>query len=165
MFQLIYRLKRLFYTYLAYFLSKNSKVLSCTVNGFSKFDSNTEFGVNNHFNGCRKFGIGKVIFGDNLHAAKGLRILTSYHNYSGQKIPYDETVIVKNVTIGDNVWIGLDVIILGGVTIGEGVIIQAGSVVSKSLPPFAIAGGNPAVAFKFRDVEHYEKLKALGKVM
>lgn len=53
--------------------------------------------------------------------------------------------------------------ILGGVTIGEGAVIQAGSVVCKDVPPLAIAGGHPAIPFKFRDKEHYYKLKKAGK--
>ncbi len=44
-------------------------------------------------------------------------------------------------------------------TIGEGAIIQAGSVVCKDIPPLAIAGGHPAIPFKYRDKEHYENLK------
>lgn len=46
---------------------------------------------------------------------------------------------------------------------GEGAIIQAGAVVVKDIPPYAIAGGNPAKVFKYRDKEHYETLKAQGK--
>lgn len=51
---------------------------------------------------------------------------------------------------------------LGGITLGEGCIIQAGSVVTSSIPKFAIAGGAPARVFKMRDVAHYERLKADG---
>jgi acetyltransferase-like isoleucine patch superfamily enzyme len=51
------------------------------------------------------------------------------------------------------------VIVLGGVSIGEGAIIQAGSVVVKDIPKYAIAGGHPCKVFKYRDIEHYEKLK------
>jgi acetyltransferase-like isoleucine patch superfamily enzyme len=51
---------------------------------------------------------------------------------------------VKPVEIGDNVWIGAASIILPGVTIGEGSIIAAGSVVTKDVPSMSIAGGNPA---------------------
>ncbi len=54
-------------------------------------------------------------------------------------------------------------IVLGGVTIGEGAIIQAGSVFVKDIPPLAIAGGHPAVPFKYRDKEHYYRLKELGQ--
>lgn len=52
---------------------------------------------------------------------------------------------------------------LGGVKIGEGAIIQAGSVVTRNIPSCAVAGGHPAVVFKYRDKEHYYKLKSEGK--
>jgi acetyltransferase-like isoleucine patch superfamily enzyme len=48
---------------------------------------------------------------------------------------------------------------LGGVSIGEGAIVQAGAVVVKDIPPYAIAGGNPAKVFKYRDIDHFQKLK------
>ena len=54
---------------------------------------------------------------------------------------------------------GSRVIILGGVTIGEGAIIQVGSVVVSDIPDYAIAGCHPAKVFKYRDKEHYYKLK------
>ncbi|GHV46300.1 hypothetical protein FACS1894204_07620 [Synergistales bacterium] len=47
--------------------------------------------------------------------------------------------------------------------IGEGAIIQAGSVVVSDIPPYAIAGGAPAKVFKYRNREHFERLKAEGK--
>ncbi len=47
-------------------------------------------------------------------------IITRYHNYEGNAIPYDTTYISKDVTIENNVWIGSRVIVLGGVTIGKG---------------------------------------------
>lgn len=50
----------------------------------------------------------------------------------------------KKVVISDNAWIGFNSTILKGVTIGEGAIVGAGSVVTKDVPPFAIVGGNPA---------------------
>lgn len=165
MFRVFSLVRRCFYTFLCLLQSRNINILKCIINGPSKFDTNTIFGENNHFNGCRKLGTGKVVFGDNIHTAEGLRILTSYHNYNGKSIPYDDTIIVKDVNIGDNVWIGIDVIILGGITIGEGAIIQAGSVVSKDIPALAIVGGNPAIPFKFRNKEHYYELKNTNKTM
>lgn len=146
-------------TFIAFLISKNSEVLKARINGVVKINRNTSLGTNTSFNGCHIYGNGKVEIGDNFHSAKGLIMLTTYHNHKGNKIPYDETVIHKNISIGDNVWIGMNVIILGGVTIGEGSIIQAGSVVSKSLPALSIAGGNPAVPFKVRDSNHYYNLK------
>lgn len=91
-------------------------------------------------------------------------MITQIHNYDhGKKVPYDDTYIYKDITIEDNVWLGSRVIVLGGVTIGEGAIIQAGSVVVKNIPKYAIAGGHPATVFKYRDIDHYERLKAEGK--
>ena len=54
------------------------------------------------------------------------------------------------VTIGNDVWIGTHAIIMGGVTIGNGAVIAAGSVVTKVVPPFAIVGGVPAKLIKYR---------------
>ena len=90
-------------------------------------------------------------------------MITQNHNYEGTKIPYDSSYICKDINIEDNVWLGSRVIILGGVTIGEGAIIQAGSVVVNDIPKYAIAGGHPAKVFSSRDKEHYEKLKSEGK--
>ena len=49
-----------------------------------------------------------------------------------------------NVKIGNDVWPGIDVIVLGGVTIGDGSVIAAGSVVIKSIPENVLTGGVPA---------------------
>ncbi|MFC2081649.1 acyltransferase [Candidatus Bipolaricaulota bacterium] len=106
-------------------------------------------------------GGGRVEIGDNFHSGPECVIIAHNHNYdSGSAIPYDGTYISKPVTIEDNVWLGTRVIVLGGVTIGEGAIIQAGSVVVRDIPACAIAGGHPAKVFKWRDREHYERLKA-----
>ena len=53
--------------------------------------------------------------------------------------------------------------ILGGVKIGANSVIGAGSVVVKDVEKYAIAGGHPAKVFKYRDMDHYEKLKKEGK--
>lgn len=55
-----------------------------------------------------------------------------------------------SVIIKDDVWIGMDAIIMSGVTIEQGAIIAAGSVVTKDIPPYAIVGGNPAKIIKYR---------------
>lgn len=57
----------------------------------------------------------------------------------------------KQVTIGNDVWIGRRVIILPGRTIGDGAIIGAGAIVTKDVPPYAIVGGNPAKIIKYRN--------------
>lgn len=132
----------------------------CKCNYWCKFTNRTKIGKNCHFNGIKIYGNGNVVIGNNFHSGKGIRILTTYHNYDGgAALPYDNTTYNKDVLIEDNVWIGDSVLILGGVTIGEGAVIQAGSVVCKDVPPLAIAGGHPAVPFKYRDREHYYNLK------
>ena len=133
------------------------------IHGWTHLTPQTILGKNPNFNGFNVIGKGKVVFGDNFHSGVECMIITQYHNYEGDAIPYDSTYIQKDVTIGDNVWLGNRVIILGGVNIGEGAIIQAGAVVVKDIPPCAIAGGNPATVFKYRDKEHYYSLKEQGK--
>ena len=54
------------------------------------------------------------------------------------------------IVIEDDVWIGIDVIILSGVTIGKGAVIGAGSVIAKDVPPYSIVAGNPAKIIKYR---------------
>lgn len=129
-----------------------------------RFTHKTKIGNNCHFNGMNIAGGGVVKIGDNFHSGKHIRIITTFHNFDkGNALPYDETSYNRDVVIEDNVWLGESVLILGGVTIGEGAVIQAGSVVCKDVPPLAIAGGHPAIPFKYRDKDHYFKLKAAGR--
>lgn len=133
------------------------------VNGWSSINGNTIIGEHVNFNGIKIHGYGKVQIGSYFHSGFDCLIISSSHNYRGEKIPYDEINIMKDVTIEDFVWIGSKVTIVGNVTIGEGAIVQAGSVVVSSIPKYAIAGGNPAKVFKYRDIEHFEYLKNLKK--
>jgi acetyltransferase-like isoleucine patch superfamily enzyme len=55
-----------------------------------------------------------------------------------------------DVIIGNDVWIGLDAMILSGVTIGDGAVVAARSVVVKDVPPYSVVGGNPAKLLKMR---------------
>lgn len=135
-----------------------------TVNGPSKVTANTHLGSNVHFNGMTIQGSGRVTIGDNFHSGRDCLIITDFHDYDhGDAVPYGRGYVVKEVNIADNVWLGARVLILGGVSLGEGCIVQAGAVVVSDVPAFAIAGGNPAKVFKHRDVEHYQALKSAGK--
>ncbi len=133
------------------------------VNGPCTFSKNVFVGDYCNFNGMRILGGGKTVIGNYFHSGIECMIITSNHNYEGEKIPYDHTTIDKNIIIGDCVWFGNRVTVTGNVTIGEGSIVAAGSVVCKDVPPLAIVGGNPAKVIKYRDKEHYFKLKSEGK--
>lgn len=133
------------------------------VNRKSTFNNKTYLGKNVHFNGMWVGGCGRVEIGDNFHSGRECLMMTQNHNYEGEELPYDANYICKDILIEDNVWIGNRVIILGDVTIGEGAIIQAGSVVVNDIPKYAIAGGHPAKVFSSRNIEHYLKLKKARK--
>ena len=75
------------------------------VNGESYVTPNTTLGNNVNFNGMKIQGKGNVIIGDNFHSGIECMIITSIHNYDkGNAIPYDDTIISKDVIIEDNVW-------------------------------------------------------------
>lgn len=134
------------------------------VNGPSRLSPNSVIGNNVKFNGMEVRGDGYLEIGDNFRSAPRCVIVTRNHDYDGgDAVPYDDTYVRKNVIIGDNVWFGVNVIVVPGVEIGEGAIIQAGSVVTDDIPEGAIAGGHPAEVLSYRDMEHYERLKREGK--
>lgn len=110
---------------------------------------------------------GKVVIKSGAILADTVDIRTANHYYDGEDlnyIPFDEKVMIKPVTIDENVWIASHVLILPGVHIGEGAVVAAGSVVTKDIEPYAVAAGNPAHLIKYRDIERYHKLKKEGKV-
>lgn len=109
---------------------------------------------------------GGVNIGRYFHTGRGLTIFSSNHRYEGgEYIPYDYNSIMLPVVIRDFVWCGANVTILPGVTIGEGVVIGAGAVVAKSVPDYAIVVGNPAKVIKYRNIDHFMKLKNENKVI
>ena len=128
------------------------------VNGYSRFNRRTVLGTNTNFNGMVIYGDGEVVIGDNFHSGTGCKIITQSHNYDGEAVPYDETYKSFKICIENNVWLGMDVTIIGNVTIGEGSIIQVGSVVVSNIPKYAIAGGHPAKVFSKRNAEQYAML-------
>lgn len=139
---------------------------SIGVNGLSVISSSAVVDVGNHvsFNGLRVSGRGGVKIGDYFHSGTNITIMLGSHDYdNGEAIPYGSKYTSKQVVIEDYVWVGSNVIISGNVKIGEGAIIAVGSVVVKDVPPYAIVGGNPAKIIKYRDKDHFDKLKQEGK--
>lgn len=127
----------------------------------SEINNRTKLGKQVHFRDINIRGDGPVEIKDNFEGGPDIFILTRNHKYdSGNRLPFPANSYKREkVTIEENVWIGAKVIILPGVTIGEGSVIQAGSVVVNDIPPCSIAGGHPAKVFDERDKERYYSLK------
>jgi len=159
------RLIRKFYT--AYSKSKAIEYgKGLKINYKSNFSGRIYFGNNCNMNGMSVNGNGTVYFGDNFHCGGSCMIITQNHDYDfGETIPYGSDYILKTVVIEDNVWFGSNVLVTGNVNIGEGSIIAAGSVVVQDIPKYSIVGGNPAKFIKYRDIDHYEKLKNAKKFL
>lgn len=110
--------------------------------------NNCNFGDYNHITATNNITIGNgvltgrwVTITDNSHGK------TDYQSL--QCPPIKRNIYSKGpVKIGNNVWIGDKATILPGVTIGDGAIIGANSLVSKDIPPYCIVGGNPAIILK-----------------
>lgn len=127
---------------------------------FSTVNKNTKIGNYVRLNGCHISGNGNVDIGNYSVLGFGSLIISDNHNYQGTSLPYDDSFITKNTLIGNFVWIGARAIILPGSEIGEGAIIQAGAVVHGKIPPLAVAGGNPAIVYKYRNIKHYQQTKS-----
>lgn len=113
----------------------------------------------------------KIILGNNIMFGPHVFIITGGHRMDivgrymtsirdNEKRPEDD----RDVIIQDDVWVGANSIILRGVTIGEGSVVAAGSVVTKDVIPYSVVGGSPAKILKMRFTEeeiikHKVKLK------
>ncbi|WP_372757943.1 DapH/DapD/GlmU-related protein [Mariniflexile sp.] len=98
-----------------------------------------------HYNKIWAFN--KVYIGDYVQSAIGLTIVSGSHNIDDYgPITENQEVVLE----GEN-WIGANVTILGGVTVGRGTIIGAGSVVNKNLPSYSICVGNPCKVLRKRE--------------
>ena len=100
---------------------------------------------------------GDISIGDDVLIASNVFIVDFNHGINPMSDSYlDNPLDVSRVKIENGVWIGNSVIILPGVTIGKKAIIGAGSVVTKSIPEYSIAVGNPAKVIKQYDRKKQE---------
>ena len=95
---------------------------------------------------------GPVTIGKDVMMGPEVIIYTSGHNFSRMDVPMMDqgSTPSEPVTIGDDVWIGRRVMIMPGVTIGNGCVIGAGAVVTKDIPSYSVAAGVPAKVVKHR---------------
>ncbi len=106
------------------------------------------------------FGDGPVSIGRRAVLAEDTVVYTQVHDYDHSDVlPFGWGFTYPETSIGDYAWIGIRCIVLPGARIGEGAIVQAGSVVMGVVPPCAIVAGNPAKVIGWRDIDHYNKLK------
>jgi galactoside O-acetyltransferase len=110
---------------------------------YCDYGYNVEVGENLFINyNCVILDEAKVTFGDNIFIGPGCGFYTAEHplpvaqRNEGLEYAYP-------ITVGNNVWIGAQVVVLSGVNIGENTVIGAGSVVTKDVPANVIAAGNP----------------------
>ena len=99
---------------------------------------------------CVMIDDGNITIGENVLIGPNVTIITTNHP-KNPKERAEGIIEIKDVTIGNNVWIGAGVIILPGVIIGDNSIIGAGSVVTKDIPANVIAYGNPCKIQKKND--------------
>ncbi len=103
-------------------------------------------------NGFQCMSAGGLVIEDDTKISLNCTIATNNHDF------YDRPVITcKPVHIKKNVWMGVNVTVLPGVTIGENAIVGACSVVTKDVPDNAVVVGNPAKVIKYLDAEKFEK--------
>lgn len=101
--------------------------------------------------GCYLSGEGSLTMGDDVLIGPNTCILSAGHAFTDpDKVIQKQPITYGPVVIEKGVWIGASSVVLQGVTIGEGAVIGAGAVVPRTIPPFAVAVGNPARIIKFR---------------
>lgn len=96
-------------------------------------------------------GIGGIEIGNQVMLGTHVQVYSSNHEMKREKPIRFQSLELRRTVIGNDVWVGGNAVILGGVTIGDGAVIGAGAIVTKDVPPYAIMGGNPARLIRYRE--------------
>lgn len=121
---------------------------------YFRYPSKIKVGENVSINrGCEFYPVllaegGTITIGNNVAFGPNVKIFAGGHDYK----TVDLITTAAPVLICDDVWVGGNTTILQGTTLGRGVIIGAGSVVTRDIPPYSIAVGNPAKVIKKRNL-------------
>ena len=125
---------------------------------YCDYGTHIEVGKNFFANyNCTILDVAKVVIGDNCPLAPNVAIYTAGHplHPKTRNTLYEYGV---EVTIGDNVWVGGNTVICPGVHIGSNTVIGAGSVVTKDIPDWVVAAGNPCRVIRKitdKDMKYY----------
>jgi len=130
------------------------KGINVTIWDHVQIDSPSKLKIGNNVSvnrGCILHAGGEIEIGNDVLIGPAVIIYSQNHSYRDlSKKIINQGYNTKKVNIGSNVWIAANAIILPGVTIGEGAVVAAGSVVTKDVDPNTIVGGNPAIFIKNR---------------
>lgn len=134
------------------FEGKNAVPDRCNFSGTISLGYATTLGYNNFLHGDISIGKYCQLGADvAIHSTNHpVTYMSTYINQNLFKGELKQLKEVKKITIGHDVWIGHNAIIVGDVNIGNGAIIASGSVVTKDIPPYSIVGGVPAKIIKKR---------------
>ena len=130
------------------YVASNTNISKTTIGKFCAIGPDCKLGLGKH--PSNTFVSTHPVFFSTLNQAQ---ISFAEKNY------FDE---FEKITIGNDVWLGANVIVVDGVNISDGVIVAAGSVVTKDIPPYAIVGGVPAKIIRYRfEKDEIQKLLEL----
>ena len=101
-------------------------------------------------NGCLMMSAGTITIEDDVRIAANVQLISNNHD------PYERNIITcKPVVVKKGAWVGAGSTILPGVTVGKYAIVGAASVVTKDIPDYAVAVGNPAKVIKYLDKDKF----------
>jgi len=108
---------------------------------------NVSIGAKSSVNdGAWIYALGEIKIGRNVCIGEDVKLLTGSHDVDSPTFD----LVTKPICVCDNVWIATGAMVMPGVTIGEGAVVAAGSVVTKDIEPWTVVGGNPAKFIKKR---------------
>jgi acetyltransferase-like isoleucine patch superfamily enzyme len=93
---------------------------------------------------------GRIVLGEKCLLAPHVTLTASNYGTAPGKFIMDQEKIERDITIGRDVWLGANSVVLAGVTIGDGAVIAAGAVVTRDVPAGSIVGGVPASVIAWR---------------
>lgn len=138
-------------------LKKFGKASTIDYGTYIRYPSQVRIGEHTMINrGCRMLASFhhkdvEIVIGNHVAVAPEACFLAAGHDYRQLNLPDTAASIV----VGDYVWIGARSVILQGVTIGEGAVVAAGSVVTNDVPAYSVVGGCPARVIKNRELRNH----------